>query len=66
MRINGVGRNHHGHFHAGTQARIETHCGAQARRSGHQQIVQVTGKDVDRFIFGALAHGAHQFGFKMH
>ena len=72
VRINSVGGNqfagaiHYRHLHAGTQARIETHGRAQACRGGHQQIVQVTGKDVNRFVFGAFAHGAHQFGFEMH
>ncbi len=72
MRIDGVGGDqlagavNHGHLHAGTQPRIETHGGAQASRRRHQQVVQVTGEDVDRFIFGALAHGAHQLGFEVH
>ncbi|MNC17391.1 hypothetical protein D3C75_652680 [compost metagenome] len=47
VRINGIGSHqlagavNHGHLHAGTQAGIEAHGGAQARRSGHQQVVQV-------------------------
>ena len=72
VRVNGVGGNqlagavNHGHLHAGTQTRIETHGGAQASWRRHQQVVQVTGEDVDRFVFGALAHGAHQLGFEVH
>ena len=72
VRINGIGRHqlagavNHSDLHAGTQARIETHGRAQAGRGGHQQVVQVTGEDVNRFIFGALAHGAHQLGFEVH
>ncbi len=66
MRINGIGSDqlaggvHHGDFYAGAQAGIETHGGAHARRCRHQQIVQVAGEDVNRFVFGALAHRAHQ------
>jgi hypothetical protein len=28
--------------------------------------VQVAGEDVNSFVFGALAHSAHQLGFEMH
>ena len=28
--------------------------------------MQVTGEDVDCFVFGAFTHGAHQFGFEVH
>ena len=72
MRVNGVGCHqlagtvNHCHFYAGTQTRIETHGRTQASRCGHQQVMQVTGKDVDCFVFSALAHGAHQFGFEVH
>ena len=72
MWINGVGRDqltgtvNNRHLHAGTQAGIEAHGGAQAGRSRHQQVMQVTGKDIDCFIFRAFAHGAHQFGFEVH
>jgi len=65
MRINGVGGDqfacaiNHRDFHAGTQARVETHGRAQARRCSHQQVMQVTGKNVNRFVFSAFAHGAH-------
>ncbi len=72
MRINSVGRDqlagtvNHRHFYAGTQSRIETHCGSQPGRGGHQQVMQVTGKDVDRFIFRTFTYGTHQLSFKVH
>ena len=72
MRINGIGRDqlagtvNYRHFYTGTQTRIEPHGGAQSGRGGHQQVMQVTGKDVDRFIFRTFAHGTHQLGFKVH
>ena len=72
MRINSVGRDqlagtvNHCHFYTGTQTWIEAHGGAQPGRSGHQQVMQVTGKDVDSFIFRTFAHGTHQLCFKVH
>ena len=72
MRVDGIGSHqlagavNDGDFHAGAQTRIEAHGGAQPGRSGHQQVVQVAGKDVNRFVFRPLAHGAHQFGFEVH
>ena len=72
MRINGVGRDqlagtvNHCHFYTGTQTWIEAHGGAQPGRSGHQQVMQVTGKDVDSFIFRTFAHGTHQLRFEVH
>ncbi len=54
------------HLHAGTQAGIETHGRAQPGRGRHQQVVQVAGKYVNGFIFGALTHRAHQLGLQMH
>ena len=72
MRIDGVcgdqlaGAVNDSDFYTGTQTRIETHGRAQASRGGHQQVVQVAGEDVDGFIFGAFAHGAHQLGFEVH
>ena len=72
VRVNGIGRHQfascidHRYFYPGTQTRIEAHRCTQSGWGRHQQIVQVTGKDVDCFIFRAFAHGAHQFGFQMH
>ncbi len=72
MRINGIRRHqlagavNDSDFYAGTQARIKAHRGAQACGGCHQQVVQVTGKHVNRFIFRTFAHGAHQFGFEVH
>ena len=72
VRVNGIGRYQfasgidHRHFYPSTQTRIEAHRCTQSGRGRHQQIVQVTGKDVDCFIFRAFAHGTHQFGFQMH
>ena len=72
MGIDGIGSDQFtggvddGHFHPGAQARVKAHGGAKPGGRSHQQVVQVTGEDVDRFVFGALAHGAHQLGFEMH
>ena len=72
VRVDGIRRHqlagavHHRHLHAGTQTRVEAHGGAQTGWCSHQQIVEVTGEDVDGFIFRAFAHGAHQFGFEVH
>ena len=72
LDVSGIGRHQfasgidHRHFYPGTQTRIEAHRCTQSGRGRHQQIVQVTGKDVDCFIFRAFAHGTHQFGFQMH
>ncbi len=71
VRINGIGRHDfaggidHSDFNAGTQAGIQSHGGTHPRRRCHQQVVQVAGKDVNRFIFCAFAHRTHQFGFQM-
>ena len=59
-----AGRVDHGDFHPGAQARIEAHGGSHAGRRRHQQIVHVAGEHVDRFVFRALAHRAHQLGFR--
>ncbi len=72
MGIDGIGGDQFtggvddGHFHPGAQTRIESHGGAQPGGRGHQEVVQVTGEDVDGFVLRALAHGAHQLGFEVH
>ena len=71
VRVHGVGGDQlagsidYRHFDPGTQARIQPHGGAHTGRGRHQQVMHVTGKDVDRFVFRAFAHRAHQFGFQM-
>ncbi len=65
MRVDGIGGHQfagavdYRHFDAGTQARVKTHGGAQAGRCGHQQVMEITGEYVNRFVFRAFAHGAH-------
>ncbi len=72
VRVDGIrchqlaGAVNHRHLHAGTQTWVEAHGRAQASRRSHQQIVEVTGEDVNGFIFRAFAHGAHQLGFEVH
>jgi hypothetical protein len=54
-----------GDLDAGAQAGIEAHGGVLAGRRSEQQVVQVGAEDADRFGFGALAQGVHQFQFEV-
>ena len=71
MRVHGgvlqqlAGGIDHGNLAAGAQARVQAQGGAWAGWCGQQQVMQVVGKNVDRFGFGSVAQFAQQVGFKV-
>ena len=51
---------HHGHFHAGADARVKAHDHARASGRSQQQVAQVIGKDLDGDFFGLFAQAGEQ------
>ena len=56
---------HYGHFHASTQARVQPHGHAVARRCCQQQVVQVGGEHANGFGLRSFAQCAEQFHLQL-
>ena len=59
----GPGCTHHGHFHAGTKAGIQTNHPLLAGRRRQQQLLEIAPENRDRFIIGARLELHPQFHF---
>ena len=54
-----------GHFHAGTDARIESHRDARPGRRGQEQILQIAAEHTDRLLFRTFAQSGEQLRLEL-
>jgi hypothetical protein len=58
-----AGGVHHGHLHAGADARVQPHHHPRAGGRCQQQVAQVVRKDLDRHLLGVVAQAGEQVAF---